>query len=58
MPSSKPSVLFVCVRNAARSQMSEAFTKSLCPGDFAVESAGLGAEEDNCEARDIVVIKS
>lgn len=41
MPSPKSSALFVCVRNAARSQMAEAFLKSICPGDFDVESAGL-----------------
>lgn len=37
----KPIVLFVCIRNAARSQMAEAFLKSLCPDDFNAESAGL-----------------
>jgi arsenate reductase (thioredoxin) len=41
MPSPKPSVLFVCVKNAARSQMAEAFLKSACPQDFDAESAGL-----------------
>lgn len=34
-------VLFVCVRNAARSQMAEAFLNARCPDDFAAESAGL-----------------
>jgi arsenate reductase len=37
----KAGVLFVCVRNAARSQMAEAFLKSTCPNDFDAESAGL-----------------
>ncbi|MGB6601681.1 MAG: arsenate reductase ArsC [Candidatus Cybelea sp.] len=41
MPSHKPSVLFVCVRNAARSQMAEAFLKSICPSEFEAASAGL-----------------
>ena len=39
----KPSVLFVCVHNSARSQMAEAFLNALCPNDFAAESAGLEA---------------
>ncbi len=37
----KPSVLFVCVHNAARSQMAEAFLNSICPNDFGAQSAGL-----------------
>ena len=37
----KRSVLFVCVRNSARSQMAEAYLNALCPEDFAAESAGL-----------------
>ncbi len=37
----KREVLFVCVRNSARSQMAEAFLKRLCPDDFTAESAGL-----------------
>lgn len=37
----KRSVLFVCVRNAARSQMAEAFLNSICAQDFVAESAGL-----------------
>jgi arsenate reductase len=41
MPSPKPSVLFVCVRNAARSQMAQAFINSMCSVDFDAESAGL-----------------
>ena len=34
-------VLFVCVRNAARSQMAEAFLNAICPEEFVAESAGL-----------------
>lgn len=37
----KREVLFVCVGNTARSQMAEAFLNSICPDDFAAESAGL-----------------
>lgn len=37
----KPTVLFVCVRNSARSQMAEAFVKRLCPDDLDAGSAGL-----------------
>lgn len=37
----KPSVLFVCVHNSARSQMAEAFLNACCPGDFSAESAGI-----------------
>jgi len=37
----KREVLFVCVRNAARSQMAEAFLNRLCANDFTAESAGL-----------------
>lgn len=37
----KREVLFVCVRNSARSQMAEAFLNELCPNDFSGHSAGL-----------------
>jgi arsenate reductase len=41
MPLLKRKVLFVCVRNSARSQMAEAFLNRICPADFEAESAGL-----------------
>jgi arsenate reductase len=34
-------VLFICVRNSARSQMAAAFLKRACPSELEVESAGL-----------------
>ena len=37
----KKKVLFVCVHNSARSQMTEAFLKQLAGDRFEVESAGL-----------------
>lgn len=37
----KRKVLFICVRNSARSQMAEAFLNDLCPDEFEAESAGL-----------------
>ncbi len=36
-----PRVLFICVRNSARSQMAEALLKRACGAQFQVESAGL-----------------
>jgi arsenate reductase len=36
----KPSVLFVCVHNAGRSQMAAAFLTSLAKGEIEVRSAG------------------
>ena len=38
--SDKPSVLFVCVHNAGRSQMAAAFLTHLCDGAVEVRSAG------------------
>ncbi|MFI1972550.1 phosphotyrosine protein phosphatase [Streptomyces cinnamoneus] len=40
MPESKPSVLFVCVHNAGRSQMGAAFLTHLGAGRIEVRSAG------------------
>ncbi|MCX5417864.1 arsenate reductase ArsC [Streptomyces sp. NBC_00059] len=40
MSESKPSVLFVCVHNAGRSQMAAAFLTHLSEGKVAVRSAG------------------
>lgn len=37
----KIKVLFVCVHNSARSQMAEAFLKTMGGNDFEVESAGF-----------------
>lgn len=34
-------ILFICVRNSARSQIAEAFANTLCPDEFEAESAGL-----------------
>ena len=39
-PAAKPSVLFVCVHNAGRSQMAAAFLTSLSKGAVEVRSAG------------------
>ncbi len=36
-----PRVLFICVRNSARSQMAEAFLKRACGAELQAESAGL-----------------
>jgi len=43
----KTRVLFVCVHNAARSQMAEAFTNHLCRDSYEAESAGLEPTEVN-----------
>ena len=34
-------VLFICIRNSARSQMAEAFLNRACAGEITVESAGF-----------------
>ena len=34
-------MLFICIRNSARSQMAEAFMRQACPSQVYVESAGL-----------------
>jgi arsenate reductase (thioredoxin) len=41
----KTKVLFVCVHNAARSQMAEAFMNHLCGDSYEAESAGLEPTE-------------
>lgn len=41
------SVLFICVRNTARSQMAEAFLNAECAGRLTAESAGLEPGELN-----------
>lgn len=38
---SRGRVLFICVRNSARSQMAEAFLRRVCKDEIEVESAGL-----------------
>ena len=43
----KTKVLFVCVHNAARSQMAEAFMNHLCGDFYEAESAGLEPTEPN-----------
>ena len=45
MPMSKPSVLFVCVHNAGRSQMAAAFLTHLSQGRVEVRSAGSAPAE-------------
>ena len=47
MFSGPPRVLFVCVHNSARSQMSEAFLKHYAGDRFDVQSAGLEPGELN-----------
>ena len=37
----KPTILFICIHNSARSQMAEAWLKHLCGDSFNAESAGL-----------------
>ena len=37
----KSKVLFICVRNSARSQMAAAFLNEICSAQFEVHSAGL-----------------
>jgi len=43
----KTRVLFVCVHNAARSKMAEAFMNHLCGDSYEAESAGLEPTEVN-----------
>ena len=43
----RPSVLYVCVHNAGRSQMAAAYTRHLSGGAVEVRSAGTGALADH-----------
>jgi arsenate reductase len=43
----KKRVLFVCIHNAARSQMAEAFLNHICGGEFEAHSAGIEAGKLN-----------
>ena len=45
MPESRPSVLYVCVHNAGRSQMAAAYTRVLSGGQVEVRSAGSAPGE-------------
>lgn len=45
MPSDRPSILFLCVHNAGRSQMAAAFARQLGGGDLVVHSAGSDPAE-------------
>lgn len=45
MTNQKPSVLFVCVHNAGRSQMAAAFLSNLSAGQIEVRSAGSAPAE-------------
>ncbi|WP_025780032.1 arsenate reductase ArsC [Brevibacterium sp. VCM10] len=44
-PAPEPSVLFVCVHNAGRSQMAAGFLRELAGGDIEVRSAGSAPAE-------------
>lgn len=44
-PTDRPSVLFVCVHNAGRSQMAAAYTRQLSGGAIEVRSAGSAPAE-------------
>ena len=46
MTDQKPSVLFVCVHNAGRSQMAAAFTRALSRGAVEVRSAGTAPADE------------
>ncbi len=47
-PATKPSVLFVCVHNAGRSQMAAAYLRNLSAGQVEVRSAGSApADSEN-----------
>ncbi len=53
---SKPSVMFVCVHNAGRSQMAAAYTRHLSRGAVEVRSAGSApADSINPAVRDVLL---
>ncbi|MDO5500551.1 MAG: heat-shock protein HtpX, partial [Propionibacteriaceae bacterium] len=52
----RPSVLFVCIHNAGRSQMAAAFTQHLSQGRVEVRSAGSApADQINPAVRDAML---
>lgn len=56
MPDQRPSVLYVCVHNAGRSQMAAAYTAHLSAGRVEVRSAGSApAETINPAVRDAML---
>lgn len=56
MPDQRPSVLYVCVHNAGRSQMAAAYTAHLSAGQVEVRSAGSApAETINPAVRDAML---
>ena len=56
MTTNRPSVLFVCVHNAGRSQMAAAYTNSLSGGAVEVRSAGSApADSINPAVRDAML---
>jgi protein-tyrosine-phosphatase len=48
VPDQRPSVLFVCVHNAGRSQMAAAYATHLSGGRVQVLSAGSAAASPTC----------
>jgi arsenate reductase (thioredoxin) len=50
----KIKVLFVCVHNAARSQVAEAFMNHLCGDEYEAESAGFEPGEINPLAIEVI----
>jgi arsenate reductase (thioredoxin) len=56
VPDQRPSVLFVCVHNAGRSQMAAAYTTHLSGGRVQVRSAGSApADSINAAVRDAML---
>lgn len=56
VPGARPSVLFVCIHNAGRSQMAAAYTHHLSHGEIEVRSAGSEpAETINPAVRDAML---